>query len=149
MKNIMRWLIAMPILALIGCASTGKVINAYSGPERSDREVAILFTPEIDSSSNGRNGGVLSAVGGNTVGTFMDGYPRATKVLPGEYLIKVGCPDMIRKNNMNFRLLRAKFEAGHYYELICEGFSIAAVDHGASYRSVEHLLPDSIKDQLH
>lgn len=148
MKNITRWSIAMPLLALIGCASTAKVINAYRGPERSNHQVAILFTPEVDAPSYDHAGGVLSAVDGNTVGTFMDGYPRAAKVLPGESLIKVGCPDMIRKNNMNFRLLRANFKAGHYYELVCEGFSIAAVDRGASYKSVEHLLPDAIKEQL-
>ena len=148
MKNKTRWSIAMPMLALLGCASTGTVMNGYDGPERSDREVAILFTPEIDPPSYERRGGVLSAVGGKTVGSFMDGYPRATKVLPGEYLIKVGCLDMILKNNMDFRLLRARFEAGRYYELVCERSSVAALDRGASYKSVEHLLPASVKDQL-
>ena len=138
----------MPILALIGCSFTAKVINAYNGPERSDREVAILFTPEIDSPSNERSGGYLSAVDGQTVGTFMDGYPQATKVLPGTYLIKVGCIEMILKKSDSFHLLRAKFEAGHYYELICERFSIAAIDRGTNYKSVEPLLSKSLKEQL-
>jgi hypothetical protein len=144
-KIVTCWPTAMLTLALIGCATPAKVINAYSGPPRSDPEVAILFTPEIESSKNGRSGGLLSAVGATTVGSFMDGYPRATKVLPGEHLIKVGCP-FIR--DLSFRLVRAKFEAGHYYELVCEGFSVAAIDRGTSYRAVEQMLSDSLKEQL-
>ena len=148
LQALIRGAIALLIAALAACSATAKVIKAYSGPERSDREVAILFTPQIKSPSIERSGALLAAVDGNTVGSFMDGYPAATKVLPGTYLIKVGCPSLLQNRNMDFRLLRATFEAGHYYELICAQFSATAVDRGTSFSSVAPLLPDSLKEQL-
>jgi hypothetical protein len=110
--------------------------------------VAILFTPEIQAPSNDRSGGWLAAVDGQPVGSYMDGYPQATKVLPGSYLFKIGCPELILNKSTSFHLVRAKLEAGHYYELICERFSVAAVDRGTSYKSVEPLLSKSLKEQL-
>lgn len=148
MNKSTRWPMTMAVIALVGCASSDKVISAFDGPDRSDRDVAILFTPAIDAPSRERSGGLLSAVDGKAVGSYMDGYPRATKVLPGSRLIKVGCLDAIFNKNMDFRLLRATFEAGHYYELICSPFSVAAVDRGTDYASVEPLLSDSLKKQL-
>lgn len=133
------------IMALSGCAAGG-VINAYSGPEQADRDVAILFTPKDDPSSGEQKGAALTGIDGKNFGTELAGFPAVIKVMPGTVTVKVRCISPF--NISSFRLFTAKLEAGHYYELICEQWSASYIDRGTDYNSVKSRLPDSVRDKL-
>lgn len=79
----------------------------------------------------------------------MAGYPAATRVLPGDVLVKVNCTtDAGHPRWDSFLLFRATLKAGHYYELSCDGVTASAIDRGTSYESIRHLLPDAIHAKL-
>jgi hypothetical protein len=133
--------------ALTAC-SAPEVRNTYEGPDRSRAEVAILFTPRPDAYPDKRSRAHFSAVDGKHYGTYMAGYPAATKVVPGDVMVKVNCFDAQPAKWETFLLFRARLEAGHYYELACDHFSASAIDRGTDYESIRHLLPAAIQDQL-
>ena len=137
---------AFLIFALTGCG--GGVINAYDGPARASRDVAVLFTPKTNPRVHGGDRAVLSGVGGKNYGTYMNGYPEVTRVLPGKFMIKVLCYDTSSGSRglSRFLLLSADLEAGHYYELTCDLLTASYVDRGTDYNKVRSLLPESFHD---
>lgn len=137
---------AFLIFVLTGCG--GGVINAYDGPARASREVAVLFTPKTDPRVHGGDRAVLSGVGGKNYGTYMNGYPEVTRVLPGKYMIKVLCYDTSGGSSglSRFLLFSADLEAGHYYELTCNPSTASYTDRGTDYNKVRDLPPGSFHD---
>jgi hypothetical protein len=133
--------------ALAAC-SAPEVRNSYEGPERTPSDVAVLFTPKHDAYPDRRARAHFSAVDGKHYGTYVAGYPAATKVVPGEVLIKVNCFDAPPAKWESFLLFRATLEAGHYYELACDHFTASAIDRGTSFESIRHLVPAAIQDKL-
>jgi hypothetical protein len=122
---------------------------ACAAPERAAADVAILFTPKKDAYADQRPRALFSAVDGKHVGTDMAGYPAATRVLPGDVLVKVNCTiDDPHPRWDSFLLFRATLKAGHYYELACDRVTASAIDRGTSYESIRHLLPDTINAKL-
>lgn len=85
MKNITILSMVLIFVAAAGCSSTGTVINAYNGPERDDREVAILFTPKDESNSGERSGALLS----NLVRTMTLAHGNPSAYGYGDALIRV------------------------------------------------------------
>jgi hypothetical protein len=110
--------------------------------------VAILFTPKEDAYSDRRPTAHFSAVDGRHYGTEIAGYPAAARVLPGTALIKVKCFDPELPKLESFLLFRATFKAGHYYELSCDRFTALAIDRGASFERMRHLLPAELHEKL-
>jgi len=139
--------------ALAGCGGS-EVRNAYEGADRADSEVAILFTPKEGVYSDKRRRALFSAIDGKPVGTYMDGYPTATRVLPGTYMLKVKCLDPQLQSHQNsgrwdsFLLFRATVQAGHFYELACDFINASAIDRGTRYESVKDLLPPAAVEKL-
>lgn len=129
--------------------STPEVKNTYEGPARAGSEVAVLFTPRGDAYTDKRPVALFSAVDGRHYGTATNGFPLATRLLPGDALIKVKCAvDATDRSRDVFLLFRATLKTGHYYELACDRVTASAIDRGTSYESIRHLLPDAIQAAL-
>jgi hypothetical protein len=134
--------------ALTACGAP-EVKNTYEGPERAASEVAVLFTPRRDAYTDKRPRALFSAVDGRRYGTDMAGYPAAARVAPGEVLVKVNCTvDDPHPRWDSFLLFHATLKAGHYYELACDRVTASAIDRGASYDSIRHLLPEALQAGL-
>lgn len=134
-------------LCVGGCASGVGVIDAYDVQPRADHEVAFLFTPRDGTYADGRSGGLLSSVDGRVVGSFTDGYPWMSRVLPGSVMLKVRCyAPALRLES--FRLLAATLRAGHYYELVCSLTSASYSDRGTDYQAVRPLLHPTVPEEL-
>jgi len=139
---------ALLVSALAACSAPG-VRNTYEGPERAAPEIAVLFTPRKDAYTDKRPRAFFSAIDGRHYGTSMNGFPEATRVLPGEVLIKVKCAtDDPQREWDVFLLFRATLKAGHYYELGCDRVIASAIDRGTNYESIRHLLPEAIQAKL-
>lgn len=140
MNHIRMRCVLLAAATVAGCGGS-EVRNAYEGAARADSEVAVLFTPKEGVYTDKRRRALFSAVDGKPVGTYMDGYPTATRVLPGTYMLKVNCFDPELPKWESFMLFRATLEAGHYYELACDLIKASAIDRGTRY--------ESVKDRLH
>ncbi len=147
MKN--KWIIgAFAVLA--GCGGAD-IRSADEGLQRPDSEVSILFTPRKGVYDAKARTARFSAVDGNPVGTFMSGYPDATRVAPGTHLFKVMCfdpklysPNVPSPLAERFMLFEAKVEPGHFYELGCDLGKAYVIDRGTSLEAVKDLLhPDA------
>ena len=139
---------ALLAVSISGC-SAPEVKNTYEGPQRPDSEVAILFTPKAETYSDKRPRALFSAIDGKHYGTETAGYPAATRVLPGDVLIKVNCTmDAGHPRWDSFLLFRARLKAGHYYELACDRVTASAIDRGTSYDAIRHLLPPQLHEKL-
>ncbi len=150
MKTVWITSALLSAAALAGCGG-GEVRNAYEGADRADSEVAILFTPKESVYTDKRRRALFSAVDGKPVGTYMDGYPTATRVLPGTYMLKVNCFDPQLANTGkwdSFLLFRATVQAGHFYELTCEFGNASTIDRGTRYESVKDLLHPAAAEKL-
>jgi hypothetical protein len=148
MKNI--W-IAGALAALAGCAAD--IRNADEGSQQlPDSETAILFTPRTGVYDAKARRARFSAADGNAVGTFMKGYPDATRIAPGTYMLKVLCfdPTLGPKWGESFLLFQAKLEAGHFYELSCSSnvTGPVAIDRGTQFEGVKHLLHPDAAEKL-
>jgi hypothetical protein len=145
--RITRLACAALLTGALAACSTPEVRNT-EGAERGASEIAVLFTPKPDAYADKRPRAHFSAADGKHYGTFMAGYPAATRVVPGAALIKVNCFDPALPRMESFLLFRTTLQAGHYYELTCDLFSASAIDRGTSYESIRHLLPAAIQDKL-
>lgn len=142
MAKPIMWVWTMLLLAgLSGCAGV-RVVKAYAGADRPDREVATLFTQKNLDYTAARGQALLVAVDGKSLYSEWDGYPDITKILPGNYLIKVQCR-LSPHVPGDIRLLKVKLEPGHYYELTCALGSSSFIDHGTDYDAVKKLLPSA------
>ena len=110
------------------------MVNGYSGQAVPDDQVAVIFTP--------RPYPAISAhtqwVDDMEVGGSATGNPRVVKVLPGIHQIRAAC--YVGSTNLRaFPTIRANFQAGHSYELLCQSkdgrtASISIEDRGTNYR---------------
>lgn len=145
-KNL---LYAAPIVLtvmLAGCSSAG-IINAFEGSDRPNREVAILFTPQEKTAGEKQDRAFFSAVDGKNYGSYMNGYPTVTKVLPGDVTIKVLCTTSSSPLSA-YRIIQTRLVAGHYYELSCDLMKASCTDRGTDYTSVRDLLSKSAQEKL-
>src|SRR4051812_28379439 len=150
MKN--KWVIfaSVSTAMLAGCAAD--IRNADEGSQKlSDSEAAILFTPRTGVYDAKARRARFSAADGKAVGTFMSGFPDATRIAPGTYLFKVRCFDPTLANSKyedTFMLFQAKVEAGHFYELACGVMGASVVDRGTRFEGVKHLLHPDAAEKL-
>jgi hypothetical protein len=86
------WVVCAGLLSMAAGCATPEVRNTYDGPERAAAEVAILFTPKKDAYADKRPRALFSAVDGKHYGTDTAGYPAATRVLPGDVLVRSTAP---------------------------------------------------------
>lgn len=117
-------------VGMVGLA--GGSAKAYDGGERSDAQVATLFTARQGSLFAKIEGAsaMLSRVDDLVVGDDMlKGYPHVTKVLPGRHRIVSKC---LVGSKFAFPAWTATLEAGHYYQLICQ-------DNGDGYASASYI----------
>ena len=114
------------------------------GPS-TESSVAYLFTAKPDPRSDDNHRARLSRVNDQIYGSYMKGYPTFSKVPSGQSIVKVIC--YIQKRHAEFlttfKIVTAKLEAGHYYELVCDRESARVVDHGADTATFADLLPKS------
>lgn len=139
MAKPIMWVCTALLLAGLSSCAGARVVKAYAG---SDRDIATLFTPKNLEYTAERGHALLVAVDGKSLYSEWDGYPDVTKILPGNYLIKVQCR-LSPHVPGDIRLLKVKLEAGHYYELACAFGSSSSIDHGSDDGSVKKLLPSS------
>ena len=151
MKN--RW-IACALAALAGCAGAD-IRTANEGAQRPDSEMAILFTPREGVYDAEARRAHFSAANGRAVGTFMSGFPDATRIAPGTYLLKVRCfdpklwsPRLPSPLAERFMLFQATVEPGHFYELGCDTMNAYAIDRGTAFESVKNLLHRDAVEKL-
>jgi hypothetical protein len=141
-KRLTLLLVPTLVAALNSCAGPG-VINAYDGPARGDRDVAVLYTPDIPYTDE-KGPGKLSAIDGKPYGTYLDGYPSMTRALPGAAMLKINCYIPSFRQSV-FRLVNVTLKPGHYYELVCERLSAACIDRGTDYNAVRDALPEAAR----
>lgn len=141
------------LAALAGCAAD--IRNVDSAASRDDSAVAILFTPRQGVYDAKARRAHFSAANGKAVGTYMSGYPDATRVAPGTHLFKVRCfdPKLWSPNTPSplaerFMLFEATVEAGHFYELGCDTMKAYAIDRGARFDAVSDLLHPDAAERL-
>jgi hypothetical protein len=124
MENPMKTCSLIAATLLSGCAAIsslgGGYAKAYEGPELTDAEVAILYTPKAD----GRLMAFASKVDEQTVGDNYRGYPMVTKMQPGQHRIYMRC-------NMNthyaYTTITREFRAARYYEMSCRDLGTGKV----------------------
>lgn len=145
-----RWIAwsAASVALLAGCGAAD-IRNADEGVQRPDSELAILFTPRQGVYDAKARRARFSAANGKAVGTWMGGFPDATRIPPGSYLFKVMCYDPALANSKyadTFMLFQGTVEAGHFYELACDFRGASMIDRGTRLESVKHLLhPDAVE----
>lgn len=154
MKNRSFAWSAASIALLAGCG-TADIRNADEGVQQPDSAVAILFTPRKGVYDAKARTARFSAADGNPVGTFMSGYPDATRVAPGTHLFKVSCfdPKLYSASAPSplaerFMLFEATVEPGHFYELGCDLMKAYAIDRGNRLEAVKDLLHPDAAEKL-
>ena len=122
---------------LSGCVGmagmAGGYAKAYDGNDRSDAQLATLYTAREGSMFAEVKGAsaMLSQVDDRIVGDdLFKGYPKVTKVLPGRHRLVSKC--FALGSQVAFPAWTATLEAGHYYQLTCE-------DMGNGYASASHI----------
>jgi hypothetical protein len=142
MKN--KWAVFV-LAALAGCAAD--IRNVDDAASLQDSAVAIVFTPRQGVYDAKARRAILSAADGRAVGTFMGGFPDATRIAPGTYSFKVRCFDPVLASSKyadTFMLFEGTVQAGHFYELACNVMGASMVDRGTRFESVKDLLhPDA------
>jgi hypothetical protein len=154
MKNKRVIWAAVSTAALAGCAGAD-IRSADDGAQRPASEVAILFTPRQGVYDPKARRAHFSAADGKAVGTFMKGFPDATRIAPGTYLFKVRCFDPTLYSPRHgsqwaetFMLFQATVEAGHFYELGCDVMKAYAIDRGTRFEAVKDLLHPDAAEKL-
>jgi hypothetical protein len=139
---------AVSTALLAGCGGTADIRDADPGLQQSDAKVAILFTPREGVYDAKARRAWFSAADGKAVGTFMKGFPGATRLAAGTYLFKVNCVDPTfgprapADLRETFMLFTATVQAGHFYELACDTRDARAIDRGTRFESVrDRMLP--------
>lgn len=122
---------------LSGCVGVagmaGGHAKAYGGDDRSDAQLATLFTAREGSLFAEVKGAsaMLSQVDDQIIGDdLFRGYPKVTKVLPGRHRIISKC--FVLGSKVAFPEWTATLEAGHYYQLTCQ-------DMGNGYASASYI----------
>ena len=142
--------IACSLVVLGGCGGAD-IRDAQEATPKAGAEVAILFTPRTGVYDAKARRAIFSAADGKAVGTFMSGFPDATRIAPGTYMFKVRCFDPTMRDSRfedTFMLFQATVEAGHFYELTCNVMGASAIDRGTRFEAVKHLLHPDAAEKL-
>ena len=122
------------LFPLLLSACGGGMVNGYSGQAVPDDQVAVIFTPRPNAAISAHTRWVDDM----EIAGSVTGNPRVVKVLPGIHQIRAVC--YVGSTNLRaFPSIRADFQAGHSYELLCQSkdgktASLSIEDRGTSYR---------------
>lgn len=142
------------ILAVLAGCGGHDVRTAGDGVGVSGDATAILFTPREGVYDAKARRAWFSAADGKAVGTFMKGFPDATRIAPGTYLFKVKCVDPTMgprapvELRETFMLFTATVQAGHFYELACDPLKASLIDRGKELEPVRGLLRPATAERL-